>query len=70
MKIRSWGELPYYICWPYKGATAIEWQVGRFCVRWCYLGLFQRREPGALWRWHPFQLCRWSFNWDTSDREE
>lgn len=68
--MRKIGKFPWVFYFPYRGPTSFETQIGRFCLRWCYLGLgFRRRERG-FWRWHPFQLARWSWEWDTSDREE
>lgn len=51
------------IIWPRRRCTAIEMQIGRFYVRWCYL-------RGGLWaRWHPFQPSRWFFGWDRDEPE-
>ena len=69
--MKKLGEFPWVFYFPFRGPTAIEMQIGRWCVRWCYLGVFRRHKPmGSLWRRDPFQLCRWSSSWDTSDREE
>jgi len=47
---------------PRKSAIGYEWQFGRWYGRFCTL-------MGGNWKWYTF-WDRWSFGWDTSDKEE